>query len=108
MPHKLEPGSVPFGTALGTAPGGVVSYSSDYDTADEKTYPNRSSYRSYYDGIYMGYKWQCVEFARRWLYVNKGYIFNDVSMAYEIFNLRSVRQISARQLAYLGRGRRFC
>lgn len=98
MPHKLESGSVPFGTALGTAPGGVVSYSSDYDTADEKIYPNRSSYRSYYDGIYMGYKWQCVEFARRWLYVNKGYIFNDVSMAYEIFNLRSVRQISTNKL----------
>ena len=98
MSHKLEPGSTPFGTALGTAPGGVVSYSSDYETADEHEYPNRSSYRSYYDGIYMGYKWQCVEFARRWLYINKDYIFNDVSMAYEIFNLRSVRQVSTNSL----------
>ncbi len=74
-----------FGTLLGIADGGVCSYSSDYETANDTEYPNRSAYRSYYDGIYMGYKWQCVEFARRWLYVNKGYIFNDVSMAYEIF-----------------------
>jgi glutathionylspermidine amidase/synthetase len=41
----------------------------------------------------MGYKWQCVEFARRWLYLNKGYIFDDVAMAYNIFDLRSVRDI---------------
>jgi glutathionylspermidine amidase/synthetase len=82
-----------FGKELGTALGGVISYSSDYETADEEDYPSRSHYRSYVDGIYMGYKWQCVEFARRWLYVNKGYIFNDVAMAYEIFRLRYVRDI---------------
>jgi len=38
----------------------------------------------------MGYKWQCVEFARRWLYVNCGYVFDDVAMAYDIFRLRHV------------------
>ena len=54
-----------FGELLGYAPGNVAVYSSDYDTADETIYPNRSAYRSYLDGIYMGYKWQCVEFARR-------------------------------------------
>ncbi len=93
MKPKYDEGSLPFGAVLGTAPGGVKSYSSDYDTADDREYPSRASYRSYYNGIYMGYKWQCVEFARRWLYVNKGYIFNDVSMAYEIFNLRFVRDV---------------
>nr|WP_254700783.1 glutathionylspermidine synthase family protein [Paraglaciecola mesophila] len=72
---------------------GVVSYSSDYDSVDENHYPNRKAFRSYYDGIYMGYKWQCVEFARRWLYINKGQIFNDVAMAYEIFKLRSIRDV---------------
>ena len=40
--------------------------------------PNRHAYRSYVDGIYMGHKWQCVEFARRWLYLNTGWIFDDV------------------------------
>jgi len=72
-----------FGTLLGYAPGGVAVYSSDYDSASDIEYPKRSAFRHYVDGIYMGYKWQCVEFARRWMYQNCGYIFDDVSMAYE-------------------------
>lgn len=82
-----------FGTLLGYAPGGVAVYSSDYDTADKQKYPKRKSFHSYVDGIYMGYKWQCVEFARRWMYINCGYIFDDVAMAYDIFELRTVRDL---------------
>ncbi|NCX49122.1 MAG: CHAP domain-containing protein, partial [Gammaproteobacteria bacterium] len=37
----------------------------------------------------MGYKWQCVELARRWLYINRGYVFEDVPMAYDIFDIKS-------------------
>lgn len=85
--------ALPFGTPLGTASMGVIAYSSDYETVNEQQYPNRSAFRSYYDGIYMGYKWQCVEFARRWLYINKGLIFSDVTMAYEIFKLSSIRDV---------------
>jgi len=75
------------------APGGVPVYSSDYATADEVELPDRHSYRSYVDGIYMGEKWQCVEFARRWLYLNRGWIFDEVGMAYEIFDLESIRDV---------------
>lgn len=85
----------PFDTLLGYAPGNVPAYSSDYDTASNETYKKRSAFRSYLDGIYMGYKWQCVEFARRWLYINYGYLFDDVAMAYDIFELRSVRDVKA-------------
>lgn len=84
----------PFGTLLGYA-SGVAAYSSDYDSASDDEYPKRSAFRHYVDGIYMGYKWQCVEFARRWLYLNKGYLFDDVAMAYDIFDLRSVRDINS-------------
>ncbi|MGE0621937.1 MAG: bifunctional glutathionylspermidine amidase/synthase [Pseudomonadales bacterium] len=93
--HAKTPseGPAPFGTLLGTAPGGVPAYSSDYETADERKLPNRSAFRSYLDGIYMGYKWQCVEFARRWMYLNRGLIFDDVAMAYEIFQLRTIRDV---------------
>lgn len=94
MPHKNSQ-ALPFGKLLGYAPGGVAAYSSDYATASEDDYPNRSAYRSYLDGIYMGYKWQCVEFARRWMYLNNGYIFDDVAMAFDIFELRSVRDVKA-------------
>ncbi|MBK8974239.1 MAG: bifunctional glutathionylspermidine amidase/synthase [Hahellaceae bacterium] len=82
-----------FGTQLGVAPGNVPVFSSDYDSADKETLPNRHAYRSYVDGVFMGYKWQCVELARRWLYLNYGYIFDDIAMAYDIFRLRSVRRL---------------
>ncbi|CCQ12600.1 Glutathionylspermidine synthase [Pseudoalteromonas luteoviolacea B = ATCC 29581] len=94
MSHS-SPNAQPFGTLLGYAPGNVPAYSSDYDSLEGMASRKRSSFRSYYDGIYMGYKWQCVEFARRWMYVNYGYIFDDVAMAYDIFDLRSVRDVHA-------------
>lgn len=82
-----------FGGLLGLAPGNVPVYSSDYDSAADDAYPNRAAYRHYLDGMFMGYKWQCVEFARRWLYINKGYVFDNIAMAYDIFELRSVRRV---------------
>lgn len=94
MPQK-KTDALPFGALLGHAPGEVAAFSSDYETASAHEYPNRSAYRSYLDGIYMGYKWQCVEFARRWMYINKGYIFDDVAMAYDIFELRTVRDLNS-------------
>jgi glutathionylspermidine amidase/synthetase len=82
-----------FGALLGHGPGEVPVYSSHYPTADKTEYPDRQAYRSYVDGIFMGYKWQCVELARRWLYQTQGYIFDDIAMAYDIFRLRSVRVV---------------
>lgn len=83
----------PFGTLLGYAPGGVAIYSSDYETLDPEQYPNDASFRSYSGHEYMGYKWQCVEFARRFLFLNYGIVFTDVGMAHEIFSLRFLRQV---------------
>lgn len=37
----------PFGSLLGYAPGGVAIYSSDYNTADDKEFPNDAAFRSY-------------------------------------------------------------
>ncbi|MEE4186003.1 MAG: bifunctional glutathionylspermidine amidase/synthase [Gammaproteobacteria bacterium] len=93
MTSLLPPEPARFGTVIGIAPGNVPAYSSDYETASEAELPTRQSYRSYVDDIYMGHKWQCVEFARRWLYLNCGYVFDDIAMAYDIFRLDSVRDI---------------
>ena len=95
MSHDRSPHPEKFGTVLGMAPGNVAVHSSDYPSADPAEYPGRSSYRSEIDGEYMGYKWQCVELARRWLYLNHGYVFDDVPMAYDIFRLRSVRVVKS-------------
>jgi len=92
--QSTSPPPAVFGTVLGHAPGSVPVYSSDYATADDKEYPNRHAYRSYINGVFMGYKWQCVEFARRWLYLNRGYVFADVPMAYDIFQLTEVTLVA--------------
>ena len=83
----------PFGTLLGYAPGGVAIYSSDYNSLSEHEKEDEISFRSYIGNEYMGYKWQCVEFARRFLYLNYGVVFTDVGMAYEIFSLRYLRHV---------------
>ena len=83
----------PFGTLLGYAPGGVAIYSSDYSSLDPQEYEDDAVFRSYIDDEYMGYKWQCVEFARRFLFLNYGVVFTDVGMAWEIFSLRFLREV---------------
>ncbi|MBI1195585.1 MAG: bifunctional glutathionylspermidine amidase/synthase [Gammaproteobacteria bacterium] len=91
MSASNDPSHLPFGTVLGYAPGGVPAYSSDYETVDRREMPDRHAFRHYVNGVYTGYKWQCVEFARRWLLLNKGYVFEDIAMAYDIFRLPSVK-----------------
>lgn len=93
MPTEIIKKDEPFGTLLGYAPGGVAIYSSDYTTIDRQAYADDASVRSYHGHEYMGHKWQCVEFARRFLYLNYGVVFTDVGMAYEIFSLRILRQV---------------
>lgn len=78
----------PFGTLLGYAPGGVAIYSSNYSSLNPQDYPDDATFRSYIGNEYMGHKWQCVEFARRFLFLTYGFVFTDVGMAYEIFSLR--------------------
>lgn len=86
----------PFGTLLGYAPGGVAIYSSNYGSLDPRNYPEDADFRSYIGNEYMGHKWQCVEFARRFLFLNYGFVFTDVGMAWEIFSLRFLPVLPAR------------
>jgi len=58
---------------------GVSIYSNnDYD------YSTNNSNSNYYNGIYTGIKWQCVEFARRYLIVTHGITFSDITSAFQI------------------------
>ena len=87
----LMPKPLPFGELLGVAPPGVPAYSSDYDSS---SYTSRSSYRADYRGVYTGYKYQCVEYARRWLVHALGVTFQDVHMAYHIFEVPHLIRVS--------------
>jgi len=67
-----------FGDKIGTFDG-VKAYSNQRDETNSWT-PN------YYNGVYTGIKWQCVEFVRRYLQVKQGVTFSDVDSAFEIPN----------------------
>jgi hypothetical protein len=49
------------------------------------------------NGVYMGMKWQCVEYARRYLFVTKGMSFESVVAAINIWDLATVTHISSEQ-----------
>jgi glutathionylspermidine amidase/synthetase len=78
----------PFGSTLGISPPNVPAYSCDYNTSTDSNY-NSTIDLSYKKNVYTGMKWQCVEFARRWLILTKGISFADVDFAYNIFDLPS-------------------
>jgi hypothetical protein len=43
--------------------------------------------RNYINNTFTGLKWECVEYVRRYLILNKGITFNEIDNAYQIFNL---------------------
>jgi hypothetical protein len=79
----------PYGAIMGYAPGNIPAYSCDYEYIEKAKFNPKSqnSYRHEVDGYYYGYKYQCVEFARRWLIHAMGVTFGDIRMAYQIFDL---------------------
>lgn len=69
-----------FGEVLGESPSGVVAYSncSNQCVNPEPQFINKT---------FTGIKWQCVEYARRWLLVNKKVVYGDVDIAEDIWSL---------------------
>jgi len=45
--------------------------------------------------VYVGMRWQCVEYARRWLIVNKNVLFGEIDSAFEIFDLNHVEDLTS-------------
>ncbi len=65
-----------YGELIGTF-NGVNAYSNQQGLLN-------SDETNHYNGIYTGVKWQCVEYARRYLIVRHGITFSDINNAYEI------------------------
>ncbi|RNF27068.1 putative trypanothione synthetase [Trypanosoma conorhini] len=74
---------LPFGELQGYAPGGIPAYSNKHDMYF-------SGERSVDKNLFCGYKYQCVEFARRWLFERKSLVLPEVSWAVHIFQLKEV------------------
>jgi len=68
-----------YGTMLGKSPRGIEAYS-NCQSGCVIFEPNN------WNGTYTGIKWQCVEYARRWLLVNTGAVYGDVDIAADIWD----------------------
>ncbi|CAO5681220.1 MAG: Bifunctional glutathionylspermidine synthetase/amidase [Holosporales bacterium] len=93
---------IEFGKTLGQV-SGVFAYS---NTEDPKHVSGKANFVCYNNGrvemckitdgrcllnhrvVYCGLKWQCVEFARRWMIIHMGLTFSTVNYAYEIWQQR--------------------
>jgi len=73
---------LPLGTVLGVAMG-IAAYCSQYDIVDTSTYV---TFRHQVGELYYGFRYQCVEYCRRFLIHTKGLTFRDVDDAYELFD----------------------
>ena len=72
-----------YGIELGTSPAGIKSYSNCNSSC--------IVYEPfYYKGTYTGIKWQCVEYARRWLLQQHGVVYGDVDIAADIWQIDHV------------------
>ena len=71
-----------FGEELGESPNGIICYS-----CYGKNNPSLDSYVKV-GGIsyYCGKKWQCVEYARRYLILTYGVIFENIGIAFDLYN----------------------
>ena len=72
-----------YGSILGTSPAGVEAYS-NCNANCVIFEPN------HYKQIYTGIKWQCVEYARRWLLHELNVVYGDVDIAADIWALDQV------------------
>jgi hypothetical protein len=80
--------ATPYGEWLGVARGNVPAFSNC--NAECVVFdPNKLN------GTFTGIKWQCVEFARRWLLAEKGTVFEDVDTASDLWRkVQSLIRIS--------------
>ena len=85
---QSTPPAIAFNKVQGVASKNVNAYSNgdgDFFSVE----------RHYLHGIFMGFKWQCVEFARRWLLMRKSSIFPPISHAADMWtNLKYVERVT--------------
>jgi glutathionylspermidine amidase/synthetase len=74
---------VDYGEMLGESESGVKAFSNCNNTC-----VNPTPY--FINKTFTGIKWQCVEYARRWLLINKGVVYGDVDVAADIWQLETV------------------
>jgi len=83
-PNKIIPFAQPIGIDLNN----IIAYSSDVQTNSHKkkySYLTQHTKIKNKKKIFCGVRFQCVEYARRWLILVHNISFEQVDMAYQIF-----------------------
>lgn len=79
LPSKCKSDCVsPYGKVTGVSKRGIKAYS-NCNSKCVIYEPNKLN------GTYTGIKWQCVEYARRWLLANRNAVYGDVDIASDIW-----------------------
>lgn len=79
---------IPYNQVLGIASRNVPAYSNGNDEFF-------SGERNYLHGIFTGFKWQCVEYARRWLLIRKTCVFRSIGSAADAWHeLTSIERVT--------------
>lgn len=79
-----------YGSVLGESPAGIAAYS-NCNSNCVIFEPH------HFNEIYTGIKWQCVEYARRWLLREKEVVFGDVDIAADIWSMQQVENPISKQ-----------
>lgn len=85
----------PFGQVLGES-SRSTAYSNCRETcgSPQQNYIEREDKDTHQKTkLYTGSQWQCVEYARRWLIINKGVKFGIVQFAHQIWDLDSFEDV---------------
>ena len=78
---------IPYNKPIGMV-NNVTSYSNYNNNNHDNNYINNNVVNNnVVNNIYTGERWQCVEFARRYLIINYNITFDSVENAYNIFDL---------------------
>jgi trypanothione synthetase/amidase len=78
---------LPYNAILGIASSNVPAYSN----GDDNYFSNEPHYVR---GVFTGYRWQCVEFARRWLLIRKTCTFRNIGSASDMWrDLTTIQRI---------------
>lgn len=77
-----------FGEPIGITKQNVIAFSNE----------NSKSELNYYQGIYTGLKYECVEFVRRWLIIVYGITFESIDHAKDIYNLNNFSNIFSNKI----------
>ena len=77
-----------FGEPIGITKQNVIAFSNE----------NSKSELNYYQGIYTGLKYECVEFVRRWLIIVYDITFESVDHAKDIYNLNNFSNIFSNKI----------